>query len=283
MINEHKTISLHGFPLFTWIDLTTPLEDQLVIPSTACFTYILEGSDHSISRLPKLTASANQVILSLCGATISRMIAEQEPGHMKSIIIHFHPELLKAIYKNDKPPHWKELDSPVTKNLVQIAASKLVQHYIEGILHLFENQAAISEDILILKLKEIVLLLLKTENSPFVTKIIRSLFSERTFTFKEIVEANLFSPVTVDDLAYLTNTSLSTFKREFKKIYNNTPANYILHRRIEKVADVLKISDEAISTIGYDCGFSNPAHLNKVFKAKYGKTPSAFRLSFEMK
>ncbi len=283
MINEHKTISLYGLPLFTWIDLNTPLEEQLQIPSSACFTYILEGDNQLIAKQPRLQASAQQVIVSLCGATLSQLITAQEPGHLNSIIVHFHPEILTIIYRNAKPPHWQEITSPVTDYLVQVAASNLVQHYIEGVKHLFQYQEAVTEDILILKLKEIVLLLMKTNNSPAIIKIIRSLFSERSFSFQEIVEAHLFVPVSVEGLANLTNTSISTFKREFKKIYDSTPVNYIMNRRVEKVAAMLKVSDDAISNIGYDCGFSSPAHLNKVFKAKYGITPSAYRLDFAMK
>nr|WP_246164386.1 AraC family transcriptional regulator [Xanthovirga aplysinae] len=107
----------------------------------------------------------------------------------------------------------------------------------------------------------------------------RSLFSERTFSFKEVIDANICHPRSIEELAQLTNHSLSSFKREFKKIYNATPAVYILDKRAEKVAELLKLSDESISSIGYHCGFTSPSHLSRVFKNKYGVTPKEFRLS----
>lgn len=283
MINEHKSIALFGLPLFTWFDINTPMDDILPIPSEACFTYIVNGDDQVLSKQQSVIASPKQVVLSLCGRTLGKMLTEQEAGHINSIIVHFHPEILKTIYGNSKPPCWKEIEAPVTQYIIQMAASNLIQHYIEGVKHLFDNKEALTDDILILKIKEIILLLMQTENSPKVTQIIRSLFSERTFTFKEIIEGYLFLPVSIEGLANLSNTSISTFKREFKKIYRSTPANYIMNRRIEKVADLLKISDASISTIGYDCGFSTPSHLTKVFKTKYGKTPSQYRLDFSDK
>lgn len=124
---------------------------------------------------------------------------------------------------------------------------------------------------------------MQTDNHPQVTQIIRSLFSQRTFSFRETVEAYLFTPASIPDLANLTNTSLSTFKREFMKIYQTTPASYIQDRRIERVAHLLRVSNDPISAIGYDCGFSTPAHLTKVFKAKYRKSPSQYRLDFSDK
>ena len=167
--------------------------------------------------------------------------------------------------------------------IVQMAASELVKKYFEGVVHLFNNKAAASEEILILKLKEIIQLLLQTKNSTQITQIMSSLFSERTFSFKEVVEAYIAEPVSVEELAQLTNNSLSSFKREFKKIYATTPSTYIIDKRAEKVANLLKVSDESISNIGYQCGFTSPAHLSRVFKTKYGVTPSTYRLNLSDK
>ena len=285
MINEHRSIDLFGLPLFTWIDIDTPMEGDggLPIPSEACFTYFVHGNNQVLSKQHDIKANSEQAILSICGFTLGKMLMEQEPGNVNSIIVHFHPRTLKEVYKNSKPPHWKEIESPVTQVIVQMAATNLIKHYIEGIKQLFENKAAINDDILIIKLREIILLLMQTDNLPQVSHIIRSLFSERSFTFKEVVEAYLYTPATIENLADLTNTSLSTFKREFTKIYQTTPSRYIKERRLERVADLLKFSDDSISAIGYDCGFTSPAHLTRVFKAKYNKTPTEYRLNFSDK
>ncbi len=280
MTNDHKTIDLYGLPLFTWVAMNTPIQDGLPIFSEACFTYFVHDDDQMLSKQHNVSVSAEQVLLSLCGFSLGKVLMEQESGHINAIIIHFHPEILKEIYKNTKPPYWEEIATPVSKYIVQMAASNLIQHYIEGIQRLFENRKAVTEDMLVLKLKEIILLLMQTENLPQITQIIRSLFSERTFDFKETVESYLFTPASIEDLANLTNTSVSTFKREFTKIYKTTPYQYIIGRRIEKVASLLKISDDSISSIGYDCGFATPANLTRVFKAKYNTTPSKYRLDF---
>jgi transcriptional regulator GlxA family with amidase domain len=108
-------------------------------------------------------------------------------------------------------------------------------------------------------------------------EIVRSLFSERIFGFKEIVEANIYEPVAMERLAALTNHSLTSFKKEFKRIYNTTPGAYIIRKRVERVADLLTFSDEDICRIGYQCGFTSPAHLSRVFKSRYGITPSEYR------
>lgn len=283
MVLKHSSIDLFGLPLFTWVTVESPSETTIPLPSEACFAYIVDGDDSTLLKRENIKAVAGQVILSLCGQTLSKRLSEPQRGRFSSIIVHFHREQLLKVYDKSPPPAWKELEAPVVQYIVQTAASEMVKQFIEGIAHLFLNRGAISDDFLILKLQEIILLLLKTDNSPQVVAIMRSLFSTRTFTFKEIIDAHIFSNYPLETLAGLTNNSLSSFKREFKKIYNSTPSHYIINKRTEKVAELLKISDETISNIGYDCGFNSPAHLSRVFKNKYGVTPSQYRVDFSVK
>ena len=117
------------------------------------------------------------------------------------------------------------------------------------------------------------------EGSADVRQIMKSLFSERTFNFKEIIEAHLLSPFSLETFAEFTNMSLSSFKREFKRIYKDTPANYIQNRKLEHIAQELVISDKSISELCYDHGFATPSHLSKVFKDKFKVSPSEYRLN----
>lgn len=283
MIIEHKTIDLWAKPLLSWVTMETPMQQSVPLPSEACFAYIMEGDNHSLSVKPQIKAEAGQVILSLCGNTVGRMLSEQEKGRVSTVVVHFHTEILRQAYQHSPPAFWKELETPVVQFIVQMAASELVKKYFESLVYLFEYREAASEEILVLKLKELIALLMQTENSHQIAQIMRSLFSERTFSFKEMVDAHICTPATVENLAMLTNHSLSSFKREFKRIYNDTPASYIMDKRAERVASLLSVSDESISHIGYDCGFTNPAHLSRVFKNKYGVTPSEYRLNLSGK
>ncbi|WP_299801318.1 AraC family transcriptional regulator [uncultured Maribacter sp.] len=285
MINYHQSIELSGLPLFSWLTFRTPLgeDEALPIPSEACYAYIIKGDNHLFHKEAEIYARKGHVILSLCGKTMGQIVNEQEEGHVNSIIIHFHPKQLKKLYDSTKPPFWEEIESPVSQYIVQTAATNLVSSYFEGIKHLFQNKEAITEEILILKLKEIILILLQTKSSPEIINIIRSLLSERVFSFKEVVDAHICLPVSIQDLAQLTNMSLSTFKKEFKKIYNSTPNAYIIDKRTEKVANLLKLSNQSISEIGYQCGFNSLPHLSRVFKAKYGVPPTEYRLNFSDK
>ena len=110
-------------------------------------------------------------------------------------------------------------------------------------------------------MKEIILLLLQNRSAETIRVILSQLFSPVVYTFRQIIEAHLFSPVSVEELAQKTNLSVSSFKREFRKLYNDSPANYLKNKRLEKSAALLLAANERITDIAYDCGFNDLANF----------------------
>lgn len=283
MIKYKNQIFYHEIPVFTNIGIETPLKDSLDLPADACYIHIDKGSGHTLLKPGNITATSGTVILSACGLTASTMIAKQPKGEMDAIFVHLNSTLLAEAFEGDKPALWEELQKPIHQYVVQSKANKLVTCYFDTIRQWFDHKTALSDIILKIKLKEIVLLLLQTENAEPFRQIIKSLFSERTFSFKEMVDTHMLSAASITNLAQLTNCSLSTFKRRFKEIYGSSPGKYIMDERLNKVAELLRISDNPINQIGYDLGFESPEHLSRVFKNKFGVTPSSYRMNFSVK
>jgi AraC-like DNA-binding protein len=282
MIKHKAQISIKYIPVFTMIGMETPLNEELGLPSDACYLYIDQGSGHTLLKPGNIVAAQGTVILSACGLTAGKMIAEQPKGEMDTIIIHLNRPLLEEAFEGEKPALWEELQRPVHQYVAQEQADQLVGHFFDGIRQMFQYPEAQSDFMLKLKLKEAVLLLLRSESSEAFHQIIKSLFSDRTFTFKEIVDAHILSAASVEGLMQLTHCSLSTFKRQFKEIYGTSPGKYIMEKRLDKVAEHLRTSDEPVAQIGYDLGFESPEHLSRAFKAQFGKTPTTYRLDFSV-
>ena len=282
-MTTQESILLMNSPLFTIVHLEEETGSDLSLPSDACIAYILKGNGEIFSSSDHIVAKKGHTILSLCGLTLGKVLSDQPKGNIQSVLVHFKREVLNMVFEGEKPQLWEELQTPVTQFIVQTAANELVCIYFESIIKLFENKTAITENILKLKLKEIVLLLLQSDNSEYVREIIKSLFSERQFTFKELVEAHIENTGSIENLALLTNCSVSTFKRQFAKCFQTTPARYRHNLKLAKVAELLKTTDGAISHIGYECGFSSPEHLTRSFKEKFGSSPTEYRLNFSVK
>jgi AraC-like DNA-binding protein len=283
MIQQKLQISLFDYPLFSLIRMETPSDESLNLPSDACVAYILEGDGQTFSEAESISAKPEEAIVSLCGLTLGNLMSELPEGSMYTLVVHFNREVLNKVFAGEKPELWEELQTPVTRYVVQTAANELLSHYFNSLVLLFEHQAALSEQLLQLRLKEIILLLLQSDNSEYVRQIIKSLFSEREFSFKELIEAHIEHTDSIENLAMLTNCSVSTFKRKFRQVFGTSPARYRLELKLKKVANLLKTSDLSISSIGYDCGFDSPEHLSRAFKKQYGISPSQYRLNFSVK
>ena len=219
MIVGHKTIELFEKTLFTWIALKPPISIAAPMPDNeACFTYILEGKNISFSELEMVVTSEKGAMLSKCGNYISKICSAKQEDIFSSITIHFHKEVLEKIYTNDIPFFLKN-PQRISCNSTNVEVTNLITNYFEGVLQLIKQPRAISEDILILKLKEVILLLINTKSSYEIQEIISTLFSKGTFDLKQVVKAHICSPISLNELAQLANRSLSVFKKDFKEVY----------------------------------------------------------------
>ena len=89
-----------------------------------------------------------------------------------------------------------------------------------------------------------------------------------------VVEENYTSPISLEELAYLSGRSLSSFKRDFQSIYGETPAKWIREKRLSKARQLLQSSQMSVADVAYSLGFENPTHFSRIFKQQYGISPS---------
>ncbi|WP_267402157.1 MULTISPECIES: AraC family transcriptional regulator [unclassified Chryseobacterium] len=280
MIIDHKKYDLFGKPLLHKLVLKSPFTFDFPITDNACFLYMLEGEMQYKLDDEKKNLPAKHSLFQNCIKSDKQISSENLDNKNEILIINFHPEILKKIYDKELPQLLKSQKEVISnKSIEEINNDFLIQKYIEGLLFYFENPSLVNEELLILKLKEIILLLSQTRNIEAVQIILSQLFSPATYNFKQIIEAHLFSDITIEELAKHHNLSVSSFKREFAKHYNDTPANYIKTKKLEKAAELLLVSDERISEIAFDCGFNDLANFTRSFTEKYNVPPTKYRLN----
>lgn len=280
MTSEHQRYELFGKTLLEVLVLKSPFRYEMPSAENACFHYMLEDEMQYKIDEKQLNIGRNESVLLNCRTIGNQMSSVGSASKNKLIIVHFHPDILKKIYDRELPRLLQQPKNAVSnKTSERINNDFLIQKYIEGLLFYFENPLLVNEDILVLKLKEIIILLSQTKNADAVQMILAQLFSPTIYSFKQIIEANLFSAITLNELADYCNLSLSSFKREFAKHYNDTPANYIKNKRLEKAAELLMVSNMRITDIAFECGFNELANFTKSFHDKFGITPSNYRLN----
>lgn len=96
---------------------------------------------------------------------------------------------------------------------------------------------------------------------------------------RQAVTSHIDSNVTVEELAFLCNMSLSSFKRRFALIYGNSPNRWLLKKRMERAAKMLRQDNRKASEIYYELGYENLSSFIQSFKQIYGITPKQYQLT----
>ena len=105
----------------------------------------------------------------------------------------------------------------------------------------------------------------------------RSVYFNAVAECLEDIDVHLSEEIRVEELARKNGMSRSTFLRAFKCLTGQTPAKYILRRRMAQAKLLLLQSEKKISEIAADCGFYDSAHFIRLFEWEEGRTPSEFR------
>jgi AraC-like DNA-binding protein len=98
---------------------------------------------------------------------------------------------------------------------------------------------------------------------------------------RDLASARYAEPLDVAALAARAHVSPSHFARSFRKAYGSTPHQYLLGRRIERAALLLRETDRAVSDICLDVGFASLGTFSTTFKRLLGVTPTAYRAGSE--
>ncbi|MEM8908301.1 MAG: AraC family transcriptional regulator [Bacteroidota bacterium] len=276
MILKYEDYKLNGVSVFERVAFSPPFKPSVTYEQEACFIYSISGNGMLYGGLEKDTVQSKESVLMKCGSFLNHWKSADRGQPCEIITIHITPDILNTIYENKIPDFLTKSTGRSDKIFKKIPRKTIVDEYIKGLVFYFDNPFLINEELIILKLKELILLL-HNANYDDLSALLSALFSPLQLTFKSIVQAHLFEELEIKDFAALTNTSLSTFKRKFKQIFNDTPAQYITNKRLEKAAQLLKLTDHRITDICFDCGFNDLSTFSKSFSKKYQLPPSEYR------
>src|SRR4051812_16639709 len=97
---------------------------------------------------------------------------------------------------------------------------------------------------------------------------------------KDLADARYFEPLDVDDLARAAGLSRAHFSREFRRAFGEPPHAYLLTRRMERAAALLRNTDHSVAEICFSVGLQSVGSFTTSFRRLYGISPTAYRASF---
>jgi len=243
----------------------------------ACFMFVNKGEVGVRSSEKYLLLNKNTSMLAKCLNYFfepSKNIASRKEG-IESIGIFLYPSLVKDLFGFDIA----NSNHTVDFNIKQIQVDRLLENYKESINILLDNPELVDDHIIKNKLKEFILIISKTQEAPTQLDFLSALFKPNEVDFKSTIHHNLYANLSIDELSSLCHLSISSFKRKFKIVFNDSPKKYISKKKIERAADLLKANNLRVSDIAFDVGFDSLATFNRNFTNIYGKSPSEYRLS----
>jgi AraC-like DNA-binding protein len=97
---------------------------------------------------------------------------------------------------------------------------------------------------------------------------------------RDLVDARYAEPLGVDDLARSAGLSRAHFSREFRRAFGESPHAYLVARRLERAASLLRSTDRPVVSICFAVGLRSVGSFTTSFSRAYGMTPTAYRASF---
>ncbi len=97
---------------------------------------------------------------------------------------------------------------------------------------------------------------------------------------KDLADSRYSEALTVDGLAAAAKLSRAHFSREFRRTFGESPHAYLLTRRLERAAALLRNTDRSVAEICFSVGLQSVGSFTTSFTRTYGMSPTAYRESF---
>ena len=255
--------------------------DQCIVTAGECGTFFLEqhllyvvlgGSVKLTCGRQSWTVGKNQMILLRKAHSIYyEKKGSPETGLFESLLFSINDELLKDFLTTQQlnvPLMTEELGAQVSPMSARLVA------YCWSLAPYFNDTSQVNPELLRLKVMELLFNVMDCSKNIF--RQMLQLRQPVKVDVHRVVEENYTSPITLEELAYLSGRSLSSFKRDFQSIYGETPAKWIREKRLSKARQMLQSSRMSVADVAYSLGFENPTHFSRIFKERFGSSPISF-------
>ena len=190
-------------------------------------------------------------------------------GEYKSVSLFLTQDILKEISL--------EYNYTIEKNTADLPIVTLPNHpaylsFMESLVAYFAMNQQDDEKLFRLKIKEAVHLLLKI--NPELRNILFDFNEPGKIDLEAFMNRNFHFNVQLKRFAYLTGRSLATFKRDFQKVFQESPSHWLQQRRLQEAYYLIKEKAKAPSEVYLEVGFEDLSHFSFAFKKQYGTAPS---------
>lgn len=189
----------------------------------------------------------------------------------QTIVIRLQEDLLRKIALEEQI----EIEAKYTgASNIHIPGNVFLEAFFQSLLPYVQHPGEkITHTVGMLKVKEAVYLLLNA--MPALKAFLFDFSEPYKIDLEKFMVSNFHYNIPVEKFAHLTGRSLASFKRDFQKIFEMPPRQWLLEKRLAEARHLIEKKNKKPSAIYLDLGFESLSHFSHSFKKKFGKAPTA--------
>lgn len=241
---------------------------QQIILSQNIFSFLIDGTKEVIFEDSGVSINNSKFLLMKSGHCLMTEKLSTINNY-RSILLFFSKEIvLKFIHKHGL----NKTEINECKSIYSFNYDAFTQRFVKTLLDIYKLSSTTQNKLLEVKLEEILLYLTEVYGIHFLHSLaLKS--DDITHNFIQTIESNQLRKLTIKELAFLCNMSISTFKREFEKHFSESPIKWFQNKRLEHAHYLLNQQQKKSSEIYFEIGYENLSSFIKAYKMKYGFTP----------
>ena len=195
--------------------------------------------------------------------------------NFESILLFFTDEAILRFLER----HKFDLSKPVENRAIySFEYDSYIRRFVLSLEQVLQFPKALQTEILKHKFEEIMLYLVHKYSVDFLKALVQNI-DNKLSRLISIAENNKHNKLSMEELAFLCNMSISTFKRTFQKHYKTTPMKWFTEQRLNYTAFMLQTKRNRPVDIYEDAGYENLSNFVQAFKRKFGVTPKQYQMS----
>lgn len=259
--------------------------------SDVFFIYIQQGDEHHVERMKahslkyvlkgemeiddgknKHLVKAGECVFIRRDHRVSLRKYPLKDEDFQCITLEFHRDFLRKCFHQDVFEVPESRLDRIEESIVLLKGHPQLESLFLSMMPYTSSVLNPSEALMNLKLEEGILALLSIDERFFPTLFD---FAESwKIDILDFMNENYMYNLSVSEIANYTGRSLATFKRDFAKISKLPPERWIVNKRLEMAYSLLEDVGKGVTDVAYEVGFKNRSHFTKVFKEKYGVSPT---------
>lgn len=261
------------------VEFKCPIKEELFDAWSECHSivYVLNGQKKWITPTKAFLVQENQSIFVRKGAFKNQQYFEES---FCVLMFFMKDEFIKRCIEIDIT---HEISTPQKIDCPEFIYRINIEESLRVLYHSFfsylQNQNKTPQKIIELKFREMLLNICLDAKNKDIKNLLYTLAQNSGGSIEKVMEEQFIYNLKVDEFARLCGRSISTFKREFRKIYNTTPGKWLMKKRLNLARELILTTDFTVQQICYDCGFESDSHFIRSFKSAFGDTPQHWRNS----